>query len=63
MVKDIIYKVKLNNNWNGENLWDIYKKLYEMFEDVLYLVRGYNVDFGCVVFNYFDLINLIVVLL
>lgn len=51
MVKDIIYKVKFNNNWNGENLWDIYKILYEMFEDVLYLVRGYNVDFGCVVLN------------
>lgn len=61
LAKDTTYKVKLNNNWNGENLRDIYKKLHEMFEDVLHLARGHNADLGRVVLNHPDLINPIVV--
>lgn len=61
LAKDTTYKVKFNNNWNGENLRDIYKKLHEMFEDVLHLARGHNADLGRVVLNHPDLINPIVV--
>lgn len=61
LAKDTTYKVKFNNNWNGENFRDIYKTLHEMFEDVLPLARGHNADLGCMVLNHPDLINPIVV--
>lgn len=61
VAKDTTYKEKFNNNWNGENLRDIFKKLHEMFEDVLHLARGHNADLGRVVLNHPDLINPIVV--
>ena len=54
LVKDVSYKVKLNNDWEGSRLKDIRNDLLGMFEDVLSNVRENltDQDKGRVIINH-----------
>lgn len=61
LARDTSYKVKVNDEWRGGKLVDIYKKLHDMFDDVLSQARGHDADLGRVVLSHPNLINPIVV--
>ena len=61
LARDTSFKVKFNDQWRGEKLVDIYKKLHNMFDDVLSQARGHDADLGRVVLSHPNLNNPIVV--
>lgn len=61
LAHDTCFKIKFNDQWQGEKLVDIYQKLHDMFDDVLSQARGHDADLGRVVLSHPNLNNPIVV--
>lgn len=61
LARDTYFRVKFNDQWQGEKLVDIYQKLHDMFDDVLSQARGHDADLGRVVLSHPNLNNPIVV--
>ncbi|KAK3104527.1 hypothetical protein FSP39_004180, partial [Pinctada imbricata] len=61
LATDTSFKVKFNDQWQGEKLKDVSDQLHEMFEDVLSEARGHDADLGRVVIQHPNLMNPIVV--
>ena len=61
LATDTSYKVKFNEQWQGERLKDISDQLHNMFEDVLSQARGHDADLGRVIVQHPNLQNPMVV--
>lgn len=60
-VRDTTFKVKFNEQWQGNKLMDIQNNMHDMFEDLLSQARGHDADLGRVVISHPSLNNAIVV--
>ncbi|KAK3100662.1 hypothetical protein FSP39_023320 [Pinctada imbricata] len=61
LATDTSFKVKFNEQWQGEKLRDLTGELHDMFDDVLSQARGHNADLGRVVIEHPSLSDPIVV--